>query len=416
MSGRSWPFFGLAYAVSWGWAIVLALQGQVVQRGEGWPTHYPSLVGPLVAAFVVTAWTAGRVGVGDLLARMARWRVALRWWLAGLSPAALLAAPDGGDFGRFSGTPAIGLVGVLLLIIVVNGLGEETGWRGYALLQLQRRFSALTASLILAPLWFLWHLPQFWVLDTYREFTSVQYVGVFLGLICGTVVLTRLYNGSGGSVLLVAIWHGLYNFVGATEAAGGLIAAVVTTLIMIQGVMLIVLDVRARRPGWPVHAGGMRQPFGIWVKNHVANPVMRPMLRSPGGRLVGKRLALIRYRGRRTGRVYELPVQYARVDDRVWILPGSPEYKAWWRNMRDRTQVDLLLAGHLLRGEAVAVEAKDHPDEVAVGLTAYLQAMPRAARALGLSMRGAHAEPQDADVRRISAGIVLVRVDLDERP
>jgi F420H(2)-dependent quinone reductase len=274
----------------------------------------------------------------------------------------------------------------------------------------------LTASLILAPLWFLWHLPQFWVPDTYREFTSVQYVGVFPGLICGTVVLTRLYNGSGGSVLLVAIWHGLYNFVGATEAAGGLIAAVVTTLIMIQGVMLIVLDVRARRPGWPVHAGGMRQPFGIWVKNHVANPVMRPMLRSPAGRLVGKRLALIRYRGRRTGRVYELPVQYARVDDRVWILPGSPEYKTWWRNMRDRTQVDLLLAGHLLRGEAVAVEAKDHPDEVAVGLTAYLQAMPRAARALGLSMRGAHAEPQDADVRRISAGIVLVRVDLDERP
>ena len=228
----------------------------------GWPTHLPALLGPAVAAVVVTAWTMGRPGVRDLLARMARWRVPLRWWLAAVSPivflglglAALAAAgkalPSPGAFGQFSGVPAIGLAGVLVLIFA-GALGEETGWRGYALPQLQRRFSPLASSLILAALWFGWHLPQFWVIATYRDFAPAGYVGMFCGLACGAVVLTWLYNRSGGSILLVAVWHGLYNVVSGTQAATGLLAAVVTTLIMIQGIVLIVLEVRARRHGRP---------------------------------------------------------------------------------------------------------------------------------------------------------------------
>ena len=255
-------FFALAYALSWSWAIPLAVTHSIVRRGEGWPTHYPLLLGPAIAAVVVTAWTMGRPGVRDLLARVARWQVPMRWWLAAVSPAAFVglaliamaaagkALPSVADFGQYSGTPAIGLVGVLLLI-AVGALGEETGWRGYALPQLQRRFSPLASSLILAVLWFGWHLPQFFVIATYRNSSPVQYVGFFLGLTCGAVILTWLYNRSGGSILLVAVWHGLYNFVSGTQAATGLLAAVVTTLVMIQAVVLIVLELRARGRGRP---------------------------------------------------------------------------------------------------------------------------------------------------------------------
>ena len=114
----------------------------MVRRGEVWPTHYPLLLAPAIAAVVVTAWTTGRPGVRDLLARMARWRVPVRWWLAAVSPVAFLglaliamaaagkALPSAADFGQFSGTPAVGLVGVVLLITFVGALGEETGWRG----------------------------------------------------------------------------------------------------------------------------------------------------------------------------------------------------------------------------------------------------------------------------------------------
>ena len=256
-------FFVLAFALSWSWAITLAAARQVVYRGVGWPTHYPSLLGPAIAAVVVTAWTMGRPGLRDLLARLVRWRVAPRWWLVAVSPFAFLAIgliamrvagkplPAAGDFGRFSGTPAIGVVGVFLLITFVGSLGEETGWRGYALPQLQRRFSPLTATLILAPLWFLWHLPQFAVIATYRDFGPANYVGMFLGLTCGAIVLTWLYNRSGSSILLVIVWHGTYNFVGATQAAAGMLAAIISTLIMVQGIILVILELRARHRGLP---------------------------------------------------------------------------------------------------------------------------------------------------------------------
>jgi uncharacterized protein len=255
-------FFALAYALSWSWAIPLAAAREIVRRGVGWPTHYPLLLGPAIAAVVVTAWTMGRPGVRELLARIVRWRVPLRWWLAAVSPSMFLglalivmvaagkALPSVADFGQFSGTPSIGLVGVLLLIFL-GAIGEETGWRGYALPQLQRRFSPLTSSLIIAALWFGWHLPQFFLIAAYRDSSPVQYVGMFLGLACGAVILTWLYNWSGGSILLVAVWHGLYNFISGTQAATGMLAAVVSTLVMIQGVVLIVLEVRARRRGRP---------------------------------------------------------------------------------------------------------------------------------------------------------------------
>lgn len=255
-------FFALAYALSWSWVFPLAAAHLVVLRGQTWPTHYPALFGPAIAAVVVTMWAMGRQGMRDLLARVARWRVPLRWWLAALTPAAFLglaliamagagkSLPSAADFGRFSGIPAVGLAGVLLFI-VLGAMGEETGWRGYALPQLQRRFSPLISSLILAVLWFGWHLPQFFVISTYRDSSPVQYVGMLLGLTCGAVILTWLYNRSGGSILLVAVWHGLYNFMSGTQAATGLLATVITTLVMIQGVVLIILDLRARRRGRP---------------------------------------------------------------------------------------------------------------------------------------------------------------------
>jgi membrane protease YdiL (CAAX protease family) len=257
-------FFVLAYAISWAWAIPLAVTDQVVERGEGWPTHYPSLLGPALAALVVIAMTTGWPGLRELAARMLRWRVPPLWWLVAVSPAVFLVIalaglslvgadlPDVGDFGRFSGTPAWGLLGVFLMITLVGSLGEETGWRGYALPELQRRFTPLTATLILALVWFAWHIPQFFVIQSYREFGPVQYVGMFIGLTCGAVILTWLYNRSGGSLLLVILWHGVYNFVGATEAAAvGPLAATITTLIMVHGVTLIVAEIVTRRRGHP---------------------------------------------------------------------------------------------------------------------------------------------------------------------
>lgn len=256
-------FYALTLAISWGWTLPFAVAGSVVHRGSGWPTHLPALLGPMIAAVVVTAWTKGAPGLRDLGHRMIRWRVGARWWFWGLgSPLVYFSAgvvvvrladgrwPSFSGLDRYSGTPAVGVIGVWLAVILINGLGEETGWRGFAVPQLQRRYSPLIASLVVVPLWAFWHAPYFAVLSTYRDFGPMQYAGFVFGLGCGSVVLTWLYNRSGASILIVAVWHGTFNmFGGGTDATQGTIAAVVSTAIMIQAVILIALELRARRRG-----------------------------------------------------------------------------------------------------------------------------------------------------------------------
>ena len=165
---------------SWGYWVPLVLAGQVVQLGSP-VTQFPGLLGPVIAAFSVTAVIDGRNGVRDLAQRVVRWRVPVRWWLFAVgSPLALLAAallvtalgpglPDLGNFGRMAGLPEWGVLFVWLMFVVVNGLGEESGWRGYALPQLRRRHGMLTASLLLVPIWAGWHLPLFFLLQSYRD-------------------------------------------------------------------------------------------------------------------------------------------------------------------------------------------------------------------------------------------------------
>jgi len=257
-----WPlafFVVLAYAVSWGWVFPLAAAGDIVEKGDGWPTHLPALVGPALAALVVTAAYRGRLGVRELLARTVRLRMPMRWWAATLSPLAFLGvalavaslagrAPSASDFGLASGLPAIGVAAVALISIVL-ALGEETGWRGFALPLLQRRFSPLAAALLVTPIWAVWHLPFFFTVATYRGFPPAGYVGFVFGIACGSIVLAWLYNGTGGSILACAIWHGVYNLASGTAAGTGIVAGVTSSFVYVQAMLLVALELRARKRG-----------------------------------------------------------------------------------------------------------------------------------------------------------------------
>lgn len=255
---RVWLFFALAYLISWSWLIPL-IDGQLIRQGHGWPTHLPALMGPMLAAGIVTMVAYGTSGLRDLGRRMVRWRVGWVWWLAAVSPVLMLpialliarisgsSPPSVREFSLFTGVwSGVGLIGVLAAL-VVGGFGEETGWRGFAVPHLEQSRSPLTAALIIAPMWALWHLPQFVVVANLRTFTPVTIVGWFLGLTCGSIVLTWLYDGSGGSILLVSIWHALFNVVAGTAAAHGTLGALVTMLIMVQAVALVVHYVRKPR-------------------------------------------------------------------------------------------------------------------------------------------------------------------------
>ena len=129
---------------------------------------------------------------------------------------------------------------------------------------------------------------------------------------------------------------------------------------------------------------------GFWVTNHVANPILRSLLRGPLGRRLGRRLAVLRYEGRRSGQPRELVVQYVRDGDRVWIVPGQPDRKRWWRNMLEPHAVELWLAGEHLAGMA-HVLTSTVAEEMERGFAAYRAVFPR-----------------------VSEPAVMVRVDVDD--
>ncbi len=248
-------YFVIAYALTWSIAGPLALAAQSV-IGFHLPQwiHYLAQFGPALSAVSLTFLTAGMAGLRELGSRVVRWRVGARWIMVAVSsPIAMFAIAaivgrmtDGTwvnlwNLGKVNFLPAIGPA-ALLLWFVTNGLGEEVGWRGFALPRLQERHGALTATLILAIFWAAWHLPAFFYIPTYREMGAGGAPGFFFGIVSGAILLTWLYNSSGGSILMVAIWHALFNFFTASTAVSSTIQTVFSIEVMVLAVALIIVD------------------------------------------------------------------------------------------------------------------------------------------------------------------------------
>ena len=145
----------------------------------------------------------------------------------------------------------------------------------------------------------------------------------------------------------------------------------------------------------------------FWLTNRVVNPVLRPLLRRRAGRRPGRTLAVIRYRGRRTGQPREVVVQYARDGDEVWVVPGHAEAKRWWRNFESPRHVEVWLGGAHSAAVASVLRAADDSAEVDRGLAVYLAQLPRARKALGITEDGSAPTPTPP---------VVVRLDLHATP
>jgi uncharacterized protein len=149
----------------------------------------------------------------------------------------ILPLLTGGDvppldaFTRYSGVGAISPLGVLVVVLLVNGLGEETGWRGFAVDRLLRDHSFTWTALVVAVAWGGWHLPFVWMVAGFRGMGPLA-VGWAVALIAGSVVLTWLYREGHRSVLLVAAWHAAFNLTSATGATGAVVGTVTSVLVI----------------------------------------------------------------------------------------------------------------------------------------------------------------------------------------
>jgi membrane protease YdiL (CAAX protease family) len=204
-------FFVMAFAFSW----IVWSPWYLSEEGVGllpFPvSSFPwiplgILLGPTLAAFIMTGVTEGKVGVRRLLRRIVLWRVGFRWYLFALIGVPVVMALGtiilpGGPAPLLTLGPGyvLSYLGSFVLVTILGGpLFEEVGWRGFALPRMQPLHGPLVGSLILGLLWALWHLTEFWFLDI------VKFGGFAIAV---AVVITWVFNNTKGSVFMAILVH-----------------------------------------------------------------------------------------------------------------------------------------------------------------------------------------------------------------
>lgn len=219
-------FFGLAFAISWLlWSPFYLPLG--IPSGNLPYFHLLGSLGPMLAALLMLYQQNGVKSFRQLAGQNPFDRHFVRWLLIGFGlPVLLLVIAVGVASVLFDQLPDLkGLfaghefkflspIAYVMANIVFFGLGEEVGWRGFALPRLQTKYSAFTANLILTLFWAIWHWPLF-----FNPFGGYQYMdaggvlGWLFSLVTGGIVFTWLFNSSRGNVLACALFHSMMDVV-----------------------------------------------------------------------------------------------------------------------------------------------------------------------------------------------------------
>ncbi|MFH1634320.1 MAG: CPBP family intramembrane glutamic endopeptidase [Chloroflexota bacterium] len=225
-------FFALAFGLSWvAWVpAALASYDIISIQIDTTLSGLLGAFGPCFAAVITTAIYDGRAGFSTLFKRLLTWRVGIQWYLFVLFWPAVLsllrtgiavvlgsAMPDFSQppFIRFyplppellNTTPFIVFLPFVFLqqMLVGSSMGEEPGWRGYALPRMQAHQSSLRASLLLGFLWGVWHFPLW--LTKGHPMQGTFFGWTLLGLMATTILFTWVYNNTKGSLLLALLFH-----------------------------------------------------------------------------------------------------------------------------------------------------------------------------------------------------------------
>ncbi|MDJ1134795.1 CPBP family intramembrane glutamic endopeptidase [Streptomyces iconiensis] len=227
MSIRRHPltwFFALSLLLSWAAWTPYVLSG----NGLGiWHFSFPetggssqllgvlpgAYLGPIGSALLVTSLTEGRAGLRAWAGRMAKWRVSWRWY-AGviLSVPAVLVVTSVLLGARGPVAPSVmvltAYLPALVLQMVTTGLAEEPGWRDFAMPRLQRRYGPVGGTMVIGPLWGVWHLPLF--LTEWGGWPDASWnmpVEFLLTTVAFSFVMTWVFNRTGESLPLAMLLH-----------------------------------------------------------------------------------------------------------------------------------------------------------------------------------------------------------------
>ena len=184
------------------------------------PLNALTVWSPGLAAILLTWRASGKPGIATLFRSLGKWRVSLRWyavalllppaqWVLALSIDRLVGFTY--DLGpallvrTFSAATAF-MVPIAVLFTLPNALGEEVGWRAFALPRLQSKYRPLGASVVLGLFWGVWHVPA-WLAWPSSDPSWWSLLTMVVNTVPTAILFTWLFNRTGGSLLIVCFYH-----------------------------------------------------------------------------------------------------------------------------------------------------------------------------------------------------------------
>lgn len=208
-------FFTIAIVTTW----LLALPSLLFKLPFK-PFQMAGAYGPLLSAVIVSA-AMGREELKSLFRRMTNFRFGLGWYLLAVFGYVLLYLLIAG----LSGAPLLESLAekwtliftlylpTLFTSYLTNPVGEETGWTGFALPHLQKRFAPWLSAIILGIVWAVWHLPAYFVPSEMGAFNPVNFIFFVLISISVRIIWTWVTNNANGSGISGVLLHASSNAV-----------------------------------------------------------------------------------------------------------------------------------------------------------------------------------------------------------
>lgn len=133
------------------------------------------------------------------------------------------------------------------------------------------------------------------------------------------------------------------------------------------------------------------------------NSVVKWLLSSPIHGVMSRNTMVIEYRGRKSGKLHSVPVNYQTRDGE--LLTTSLKSRVWWKSLRGGTPVRVLLRGRWKEAQAEVIEDEGG---VARGISEYLELAPGWAKYFGIGL-DAGGKPRPEDVAKTSRDKVFIR-------
>ena len=227
----------LIMIICWGLCVLCSLNG--ILLNENYLLYIPYLLGglsPTIASFLTLKKNNKVANFKEWLKNVFDFKHNIFSYIMVIILGILFILPQCLISGYESGFPLFAII-VMIPVMLFGGGLEETGWRYILQPELEKKYKFVISTLIVSVIWWLWHLPLFYIQGVSQYGQNYFAFGInVLGLTFALASIRKNTN----SVWLCVLFHCIANSLsGIYIIENNIIGSVVATIILIFSSLVI---------------------------------------------------------------------------------------------------------------------------------------------------------------------------------